>query len=119
MLECDHPFLLGLDCLFQSELQFYLVMPFIRGGELFKIQREMKRFSEEMVKFYAVQVILAVGYLHSKGIIHGDLKPENILVDHEGYLKLVDYGLTKVLKVEQEPQAFCGTAEYLAPEVIT
>ena len=56
-------------------------MPFIRGGELYKIFKARKRLSESVVKFYAAQIVLAVGYLHSKGIMHRDLKLENILVD--------------------------------------
>lgn len=72
-------------------------MPFIRGGELYKIFKARKRLAEPVVKFYAMQIILAVGYLHSKGIMHRDLKLENILVDQNGYLKLIDYGLAKSL----------------------
>jgi serine/threonine protein kinase len=53
--------------------------------------------SEDVVKFYAAQIALAVGYLHSKGIMHRDLKLENILVDETGYLKIIDYGLAKTL----------------------
>jgi len=53
-MECDHPFLLGLDYLFQSEHRLYFVMPFVRGGDLFYVLDEYRRFSEEVVKFYSV-----------------------------------------------------------------
>lgn len=56
-------------------------MPFVRGGELYKIYQSKKRFNEKVVRFYASQIVLAIGYLHSKGIVHRDLKLENILVD--------------------------------------
>jgi serine/threonine protein kinase len=56
-------------------------MPFIRGGELYKIFKAKKRLPEPVVKFYAMQICLAVGYLHSKSIMHRDLKLENVLVD--------------------------------------
>lgn len=56
-------------------------MPFIKGGELYKVFRAQKRLTEPVVKFYAAQIIMAVGYLHDKGIMHRDLKLENILVD--------------------------------------
>jgi serine/threonine protein kinase len=73
-------------------------MPFIKGGELYKIFKAQKRLSEDVVRFYAAQIALAVGYLHSKGIMHRDLKLENILVDDAGYLKIIDYGLAKTLQ---------------------
>ena len=61
---------------------------------------------------------MGIGYLHAKGIVHRDLKLENILVDQFGYLRLIDYGLAKMLKDNEQAQSFCGTAEYLAPEMV-
>ena len=93
-------------------------MPFIRGAELFKI-RCVKRFlSENEVKFYTVQLVLAIGYLHDSNIAHRDLKCENILVQQNGYLKLIDYGLAKKIEDDELTMSICGTAEYLAPETI-
>ena len=93
-------------------------MPFVRGGELYKVYAQKKRFPEEVVKFYAAQIIVAIGYLHSRGYAHRDLKLENILVDQDGYLKIIDFGLAKSLDPNQKTHTFCGTPEYLAPEVI-
>lgn len=62
---------------------------------------------------------IAIGYLHMKGIVHRDLKLENILLDQEGYLKIIDFGLAKMLGDNEETQSFCGTPEYLAPEMVT
>lgn len=98
LFECEHPFLVGMDYLFQSDTRLYFVMPFVRGGELYKVFKSKKRLPEPVVKFYAAQIALAIGYLHSKGIMHRDLKLENILVDETGYLKIIDYGLAKVLE---------------------
>lgn len=118
LFSCDHPFLVGMDYLFQSPQRLYFVMPFIKGGELYKIFKSQKRLSEDVVKFYAAQICMAVGYLHSKGIMHRDLKLENILVDNTGYLKIIDYGLAKTLGENQTSKTFCGTPEYLAPEMV-
>lgn len=93
-------------------------MPFIQGGELYKIFKARKRLDEDTVRFYAAQIVMAVGYLHKKGIMHRDLKLENILVDNAGYLKIIDYGLAKTLKRDQLSKTFCGTPEYLAPEMV-
>ena len=61
---------------------------------------------------------MAIGYLHTKGIMHRDLKLENILIDESGYLKIIDYGLAKTLPQDNLTRTFCGTPEYLAPEVL-
>ena len=119
LLKWNHTFLLGMDFVFQNDLRIYFVMPFVRGGELYIHFAKSKRFPEETVKFYAVQIILAIGYLHEQGIVHRDLKLENILIDEDGYLKVIDFGLAKILKNEEETMTFCGTPEYIAPEVIS
>ena len=119
LLECDHPFLCGMDYVFQNDMRLYFVMPFVRGGELYKHFLKNKRFPEHQVKFYAVQIAMAIGYLHDKDIWHRDLKLENILIDETGYLKLIDFGLAKILKETEMSQSFWGTPEYLAPEMVS
>lgn len=86
-----------------------------RGGELFKHLSESRRFSEERAKFYAAQIALALGYLHSSKIIYRDLKPENILLNNDGYILLADFGLAKIKEADagEDPNSFCGTPEYL------
>jgi len=96
----------------------YFIMDFIQGGELFKHLSEERRFKEDKAKFYVAQIALALGYLHTSKIIYRDLKPENILLDSDGYVKLADFGLAKIRDDEIEPNSFCGTPEYLAPEMI-
>ncbi len=115
----DHPFLVGLVFCFQTEERIYFVMPFLRGGELFQHLRKFRIFDEEKVRFYACQIALALEHLHNYGIIYRDLKPENILMDDEGDLKLADFGMAKKLKGDEKAMSFCGTPEYLAPEIIT
>jgi serum/glucocorticoid-regulated kinase 2 len=93
-------------------------MPFLSGGELFQHLRKFRTFSEEKVRFYGAQIALALEYLHKKGIVYRDLKPENILMDDQGYLKLADFGMAKKLGDNEKAMSFCGTPEYLAPEII-
>ena len=115
----DHPFLVGMIFCFQTVERIYFVMPFIRGGELFQHLRTAKYFPEDKVRFYAASIGLALDYLHSKGIIYRDIKPENILIGEVGYLKLIDFGMAKILQNDEKATSFCGTPEYLAPEIIT
>ena len=94
-------------------------MRFVRGGELFSHLRQVTRFPEDRARFYAIQVALALGHLHSKKIIYRDLKPENILMDEDGYICLTDFGLAKVLEGDAKATSFCGTPDYLAPEILS
>jgi RAC serine/threonine-protein kinase len=115
----DHPFLVKLYNSFQSEDHLYFVMEYVSGGELFfHIGRE-KRFSEERVRFYASEILLALHYLHQKGIVYRDLKLENLLLDTKGHIKITDFGLCKEGIGDTDTTAtFCGTPEYLAPEIL-
>jgi serine/threonine protein kinase len=79
----------------------------------------MKKFDEDMTRFYAAEILLALEYLHDRSIIYRDLKPENILLDSEGHVKITDFGLSKVMySASQKTYSLCGTPEYIAPEVI-
>ena len=73
-------------------------MPFIGGGELTKVLKLANRFTEKEIKFYSVQLILGLQYLHQSSIMHRDLKLENLLLDYEGYLKIVDFGVAHVFR---------------------
>lgn len=90
-----HPFLVDMEYLFMDDLRLYFVMPFIKGAELYTIYTKRERFNLEEVRFFAAQVVLALGYLHENKIAHRDLKLENLLLDQDGYLKLIDFGLAK------------------------
>mmetsp|Transcript_23184 Transcript_23184/g.17610 ORF Transcript_23184/g.17610 Transcript_23184/m.17610 type:complete len:191 (+) Transcript_23184:999-1571(+) len=107
-----------MEYVFQNEFRIYFLMIFIRGGELFRHLVKIKRFNEQQAKFFLAQIGLALGHLHSKNIIYRDLKPENILFGDDGYLFLADFGLAKMIKNDEVANSFCGTAEYLAPEML-
>jgi len=120
LLQVRHPFIISMNQVFAKATRIYFVMQFVQGGELFKHLSEQRRFSEARVKFYAAQIAMALGYLHSSKIYYRDLKPENILLGLDGYILLADFGLAKINTHESdaEPNSFCGTPEYLSPEMI-
>jgi serum/glucocorticoid-regulated kinase 2 len=112
MLCVEHPFIINMEYVFQKEHRIYFLMDFIRGGELYRLLALNKRLPESTAKFYGAQVALALGYLHDSKILYRDLKPENILINEDGYIKLADFGLAKMLG-EKVANSFCGTPEYL------
>ena len=118
LLEADHPFLVGMEYVFQTDQKIFFVMKFVRGGELFMHLRKARNFTEARAKFYCLTVAIGLGHLHSKKIIYRDLKPENILMDEDGYICLTDFGLAKILDGNEQAYSFCGTPEYLAPEIL-
>jgi len=117
LVEVNHPFIVKLQYAFQTEGKLYLILDFQRGGDLFTRLAKEVMFTEEDVKFYLAELALALNHLHTLGIIYRDLKPENILLDHEGHIAVTDFGLCKE-GFESKAFSFCGTVEYMAPEVV-
>ena len=120
LAQCRNPFLVSLKFSFQTPEKLYLVLDYINGGELFYHMQREGRFGEERTRFYAAEIVLALEHLHSNNVVYRDLKPENILLDCNGHIALTDFGLCKEnLKTSGDTtRTFCGTAEYLAPEVL-
>lgn len=115
----DSPFIVGLKFSFQTPTDLYLVTDYMSGGELFWHLQKEGRFKEDRAKFYIAELILALEHLHNHDIVYRDLKPENILLDANGHIALCDFGLSKAnLAANATTNTFCGTTEYLAPEVL-
>jgi serum/glucocorticoid-regulated kinase 2 len=111
---------------------------FVNGGELFHHLQREQRFNEEraryvpmttylsvppftrsLARFYSAELLLALEHLHELDVVYRDLKPENILLDFTGHIALCDFGLCKLnMKADDKTNTFCGTPEYLAPEIL-
>jgi len=95
-------------------------MDYVNGGELFYHLQKEHKFDPDRVKFYCSEIVLGLEYLHNSGVIYRDLKPENILLAGDGHICLTDFGISKegLLAEDARTATFCGTPEYLAPEVL-
>lgn len=114
-----HPFLVNLFACFQTEAHVCFVMEYAAGGDLM-MHIHADVFSEPRAVFYAACVVLGLQYLHESRIIYRDLKLDNLLLDTEGYVKIADFGLCKEgMGFGDRTGTFCGTPEFLAPEVLT
>ncbi|GFU37826.1 hypothetical protein NPIL_457391 [Nephila pilipes] len=118
MEESNCDFIVKLYRTFKDRKYLYMLMEPCLGGELWTLLRDRGRFDDSTTRFYAACVVEAFDYLHSRNIIYRDLKPENMLLDSQGYVKLVDFGFAKKLPNGRKTWTFCGTPEYVAPEVI-
>mmetsp|Transcript_47483 Transcript_47483/g.113962 ORF Transcript_47483/g.113962 Transcript_47483/m.113962 type:complete len:546 (-) Transcript_47483:199-1836(-) len=117
----DHPHITRLYDVYESEENLHLVMECMEGGELFDRVMEQKRFSERDAADAIWQMLLALNYIHSHGIVHRDLKLENFLYESKesNHLKLIDFGFSKVWDPNIKMHMSCGTLSYVAPEVLS
>lgn len=118
MGEANCEFIVKLFKTFKDRKYLYMLMESCLGGELWTVLRDKGHFDDATTRFYTACVVEAFDYLHSRNIIYRDLKPENLLLDNNGYVKLVDFGFAKKLQTGRKTWTFCGTPEYVAPEVI-
>jgi len=115
-----HPFIVSLACAFQTPSKLFLVMELLSGGQLFCLLQREAFLPERHCAFYAAEIALALEHLHSHGVVHRDLKPENVLLRADGHVCLTDFGLAKmgVTQRAEGASSFCGTVEYMAPEMV-
>ena len=119
---------------FMSGKEVVYIMNFVRGGDLFNLLQNIGTLTEEAVKFIAAQLTMALGYLHMHHIVYRDLKLENILLNEDGYICLVDFGISKQLSDGEKSRmsqpltktargartySVRGTPEYMAPEILS
>ncbi|XP_018614547.2 cGMP-dependent protein kinase 2 [Scleropages formosus] len=118
LMETCSPFVVKLYRTFKDRKYVYMLLEACLGGEIWSLLRDQGSFDEHTAKFCVACVTEAFDYLHRNGVIYRDLKPENLLLDTEGYIKLVDFGFAKKIGLGQKTWTFCGTPEYVAPEII-
>ncbi|KAI0036871.1 kinase-like domain-containing protein [Vararia minispora EC-137] len=115
-----HPGIVRLHYAFQDEWSLFFVIDLARNGELQSRISRMGSLSTACARYYAAQVVDALDYMHSKGVIHRDLKPENLLLDDAFRLKVTDFGTGKLIDItaEHATKTFVGTAQYVSPELL-
>ena len=120
MYKLDHPHIIKLYSHFEDDEHFCLIMEYASKGQLFSLIKKHKKLNQVTAKQYMKEIISAIKYLHSRSppIIHRDIKPENILLDDKGRCKLADFGWANFDNGVKIRETYCGTPEYLAPEMI-
>ena len=120
MYKLNHPHVMKLVNHFEDDDKFYMIMPYAAKGQLYSLLRRQVRFDQRTAAQYMRETIEAVRYLHSFSpkIIHRDIKPENLLLDENYRIKLSDFGWANYQEENQLRKTFCGTPEYLSPEMI-
>jgi serum/glucocorticoid-regulated kinase 2 len=113
MQELRHPFIIEMKFAFESASCLVFVLEFCPGGE-FRVM------SEQAARLYLVEILLGLEEVHGRGVVYRDFKPENILIDIEGHVRIADFGLAKpgIGSVRDKAYSFCGSPEYMPPEMI-
>ncbi|XP_011636649.1 serine/threonine-protein kinase S6KL [Pogonomyrmex barbatus] len=113
-----HPFIVNSVHRWQGRKTLYILMNYVSGGELFSLVDEYGCLPEKVVRIYVAEIALAIDFLHNAGIVHRDLKATNVLLDEDGHAVIIDFGLAKWLQRMERTNTFCGTPQYMAPEIL-
>lgn len=113
----NHPFIVKIYQALQDKKYVYFIMNLLPGGELMDLLDSKRSFPEPWTRFYGATVLSAFQKIHEKHIAYRDLKPENLVLDADGYCYVIDFGLAKLCD-KGKTWTFCGTPDYLAPEII-
>ncbi|XP_011879706.1 PREDICTED: putative serine/threonine-protein kinase PRKY [Vollenhovia emeryi] len=113
-----HPFVVNSVHRWQGRKTLYILMNYISGGELFSLVDVYGCLPEKVVRIYVAEIALAIDFLHNAGVVHRDLKTTNILLDEDGHAVIIDFGLAKWLHRTERTNTFCGTPQYMAPEIL-
>ncbi|XP_010544667.1 PREDICTED: serine/threonine-protein kinase Aurora-3 [Tarenaya hassleriana] len=111
-----HPNILRLYGWFHDSERIFLILEYAHGGELYGLLKKNGHLNEKQAATYIASLTQALAYCHGKCVIHRDIKPENLLLDHEGRLKIADFGWS--VQSSSKRKTMCGTLDYLAPEMV-
>lgn len=115
----NYPFFAKLHYSFQTNDKLYFVLDLVKGEQLGDYMLRKFQLKEKAAKFYAAEIVLAIKYLHENNIIYRDFNPDNIIIDSNGHIKLTDFGFSAFYKSDESKTSICGTANYIAPEVLS
>jgi cGMP-dependent protein kinase len=119
LLRLRHPFIVSLHKVFEDESSVYSLTTFVTGIEMSDVIKNVKTFDNKTTRFYIGSLILALEYLHSKGVVHRDLRPDQMMVDGNGFVALVDFSSAKqISECRDRTNTITGMPHYMAPEVL-
>ena len=117
IIEFNHPNVIRVHEIFETEDNYLIIMDYCSGGELFNYIVQCQSLDEDEASLFYYQLINGIEYVHSKNIVHRDLKPENLLIDDNGLLKIIDFGLSNYFNGDYLSTP-CGSPCYASPEMV-